>query len=137
MAGIEFDHYFQNFGIDAFAGFVGADVFLAEDPVYADDVSGKFTVTLSLCNGESELANFQADDIGFINVEARAEGMPMELTRFSHWTTISFLNLPFDVDFPDGSYVGPQGKKPTERFSGERQWLAFRNGRRAKSILRR
>ncbi len=54
---------FQNLRVDAFPWLVGADIFAAQDPVDADDVSGEFAGTVGLRGNVSGLSYAQARDI--------------------------------------------------------------------------
>jgi len=72
-ARVEVDEGFEDFGVDAFGWFVGADVLTAEDaPDAADDAVEGFVAVGGGAEGDL-LADGDPGDIGFVDVDADAE----------------------------------------------------------------
>ena len=72
LAGVQLHQRFQDLGVNAFARFVGANVFSAEDSANANNVTGEFLVAVGLGGNESGLAQTETGDVGFIDIETNA-----------------------------------------------------------------
>lgn len=73
LPGVQRHERFENLCVNPLAGFIGADILSAEDAPDAHDASGKFLVAVSLGGNERRLANAEAGDVDFINIETDAE----------------------------------------------------------------